>query len=175
VSVWVTESWICRSTSYCCLNGFMSLSRVATGLPWMRKGPGSGCPSAVFMAPHAPRTPPPISEAARPPRPSVAMKSRRPRVIWSLVIGCPAPNPGRVFERLVEPVQSGRDEDEHVGEREADVGDQRGREKARPHAEGVEEEQQRHADGQPGDDEGQQEHSHHGDLPAEPGAEGEGG
>src|SRR2546430_4027200 len=53
----------------------------------MRRGPGSGCPRAVFMAPHAPRTPPPISEAARPPRPTVVMNSRRPRPTCSVDMG----------------------------------------------------------------------------------------
>src|SRR5215475_1099939 len=57
----------------------MSLSRVATGLPWMRGGPGSDWASTL-TAPHGPSTPPPRSEAAMPPCPTVAMKSRRVRV-----------------------------------------------------------------------------------------------
>src|SRR2546425_11725753 len=80
----------------------------------MRSGPGSGCPRAVFMVPQAPRTPPPISEAANPPRPTVVMNSRRPRPTCSVDMGV---LPVRFISALPAAQQL---PDDHQGERGGD-------------------------------------------------------
>jgi hypothetical protein len=80
---------------------------------------------------------------------------------------------GCLLERRIEAMQPRGDQDEHIGKRESDMGDQGGGHQAWTQPDRVEKDQQCHADRETGDHKGQQEQSNAGDLAAELGAKSE--